>query len=431
MQPPVPMRLTFLCAVDDFHFLFQGSEMEVAEAWVALRDVVPTLATQDVEKHAFALLERGFVGFDEAPESVSVDQPLRLLPNSVVARWIAARLGLDFGVPSADDLAKKCQQVHAAVGVGDALAGSIYEAIPTYGPITLVVVDPPFGLEKGNWDEARHAWDRNEFKSFLIFVSRARAMSKEGYCVAVYTTEGRAPVVEAAFAEVGGDNFKGSLVYIFVSDRATGLFKGQLGLGARQVVVAGKFGKATPMAESNNLMGRFVYFTCPPRVVSKYGRPEIDAVTKSKKGLSVNLTQKSVEDARILIRTLAPKGGVVLSLCNGSATTQVAAALEGRSSVGVDSDPDQVAEGIARLDTLFEREEMLREVLLADRDYGCEQAKALAQALEAAFPVRSLLILPVLFTPTVIKLVGALCALLSLTVISPLCSWSRRKHSAA
>ena len=86
MQPPNPMRLTFLCATDDFHFLFQGSEMEVAEAWIALRDVVPTLATQDVEKHAFALLERGFVGFDEAPESVSVDQPLRLLPNSVVAR---------------------------------------------------------------------------------------------------------------------------------------------------------------------------------------------------------------------------------------------------------------------------------------------------------------------------------------------------------
>ena len=210
---------TFLCTTDDFHYLFKGSEMEVAEAWKTLRDVVPTLATQDVEKHTFALLERGFVGFDEASEPTSREQPLRLLPNSVVARWIAARLGLDFGVGSAADLAKKCQQVHAAVGVGDALAGSIYEAIPTYGPITLVVVDPPFGLEKGSWDEARHAWDKSEFKTFLTFVSRAGAVSKEGYCVAVYTMEGRAPAVEAAFAEVGGENFKGSLVYIFVKDR--------------------------------------------------------------------------------------------------------------------------------------------------------------------------------------------------------------------
>lgn len=122
--------------------------------------------------------------------------------------------------------------MHAAVGVGDTLADFIYEAIPTYGPITLVVVNPPYGLEKGNWDEAQHAWDKNEFKSFLTFVSRAGAMLKEGYCVAVYTVEGRVPTVEATFVEVGGKNFKGSLVYIFVSDKATGLLKGQLGLGA-------------------------------------------------------------------------------------------------------------------------------------------------------------------------------------------------------
>lgn len=31
--------------------------MEVADAWKALRDVVPMLTTQDIEKHMFTLLE--------------------------------------------------------------------------------------------------------------------------------------------------------------------------------------------------------------------------------------------------------------------------------------------------------------------------------------------------------------------------------------
>ena len=362
--------------------------MEAIKAGRALKEAVPSLQPADMEKCGSFLCKRGFVAADDSVHN----DCLKLLPNDVMARWIAARLGVEFGLADGKKLALKCETVHAATAVADALSGGVYEAIPTYGPITLVVVDPPFGLDKGSWDKPALGWGRDQFAQFLGFVCGAPAISKDGFCVAVYTTEARLPELEAAFQEAGrsaykgnlpaGTLYKGCLKYIFVADGTPGLFAGQMGRGARQFVCAGQFGDAAPLAERNSLMGKFVYFTSNPRTNSRCGRPEINTWVRSKRRGHLNRTQKAVDEVRILIRTLAPKKGVILSLCNGTATTQIAAAMEGCSSVGVDSDAEQDAEAVSRLRVFFEREDLLRQVLESDRDPECPATKALREVAE-------------------------------------------------
>ncbi|CAD7703953.1 unnamed protein product, partial [Ostreobium quekettii] len=363
-----------------------------------VKESVPGISRVDLDKPIENLRSRGYVGFEESVDPFCGNPPIKLMPDGVIARWIAARLGLDFGFGTGVDLALKCPLVHAAVGLGNVLNVAVYEAIPTYGPITLVVVNPPFGLDKGDWDTPfgldkgdwdtpADAWGKQQFSTFLACLLGAN-VSESGFCVAVYTTEDKVPEVETTFQEVGQSKYKGALVYIFVSDRTPALYPGQMGLGGCQFVVVGKFGKAQPKAEKNYMMGKFVYFTTPPRMASKYLRPEIDGVLKSKKNTPLNKMQKGLEEARVPIRTLAPQDGIVLSLCNGTATTQVAAALEGPSSVGIDLDGDQVAASVGRLRIFFEREDLLQMVLRKERDPECKEAKALMQVAEGTAPLR-------------------------------------------
>ena len=178
------------------------------------------------------LCGRGFVGAEEAVQG----DHLKLYPNDAMARWLVGRLGLDLGVADAGALASKCETVHAATAAADALKGGVYEAIPTYGPITLVIVDPPFGLNKGHWDKPELAWGHTHFVKFLEFVCKAPSISKEGFCVAVYTMEDLVVDVLAAFEKVGmsaykgqvpgGSLYKGSLTYIFANDGTMGFFPG-------------------------------------------------------------------------------------------------------------------------------------------------------------------------------------------------------------
>ena len=92
------------------------------------------------------------------------------------------------------------------------------------------------------------------------------------------------------------------------------------------------------------------------------------------------MTQKSVDECRLLVRELTPNKGAVLSLCNGTGSVQVAAALEGRSSLGVDSSERQVRWAKKRLETLLIREDYLLQALAAGR--GKENPAV--QTLEAA-----------------------------------------------
>ena len=232
---------------------FQGPEdVGALKAERALRDALPSLQRSDLEKWSKSLLVRGFVAADESVRN----DCLKLLPNDVMARWIAGRLGVEFGSADGKELASKCQAINAAVAAADALTGGVYSAIPTYGRITLVVVDPPFGLDKGQWDKPKLAWTKDQFVQFLGFVCGAPATSKDGFCVAVYTTEERLPELEAVFAEAGRSAFKGTLVngtlykgclkYIFVNDGTPGLFAGQWAGGLASMCVLASSGMQNP-----------------------------------------------------------------------------------------------------------------------------------------------------------------------------------------
>ena len=115
-------------------------------------------------------------------------------------------------------------------------------------------------------------------------------------------------------------------------------------------------------AEESPLRGRFMYHFRPPRIDSKYGRPEVDALLYSGK-IAVNQTQKSVEETCLLVCTLAPGGGSVLSMCNGTGTALVAAALEGRHAVGVDLSERQCKFAMRRLRVFCAREDKLQRAL--------------------------------------------------------------------
>lgn len=63
----------------------------------------------------------------------------------------------------------------------------------------------------------------------------------------------------------------------------------------------------------------------------------------------IHPTQKPVEMGRYLIRQYSTPGAVVLDNCCGSASFPLAAALEDRAFIGIDSNPDYVAAARKRL----------------------------------------------------------------------------------
>lgn len=72
--------------------------------------------------------------------------------------------------------------------------------------------------------------------------------------------------------------------------------------------------------------------------VSRYGRPELDCRFEDALGAH-NPCQKSIELERWLVRHFSKQGDTVLSLCCGSGSTILAALLEGRNAVGIDTNP--------------------------------------------------------------------------------------------
>ena len=116
------------------------------------------------------------------------------------------------------------------------------------------------------------------------------------------------------------------------------------------------------------LGGRMTYVFPKAEKRSKYGRHEIDALLTGDRGKAVNSTQKSVEETRLLVRVFTPDRRPVVSVCNGTATAQVVALLEGRESLGVESDRVQNLVARRRLQTLYHRESLLKEALREKRD---------------------------------------------------------------
>ncbi len=119
------------------------------------------------------------------------------------------------------------------------------------------------------------------------------------------------------------------------------------------------------------LGGRFQFSFAKPQKISTYGRHDLDAVLVGAQRSIVNRTQKSIDEARLLVRLLSPRGGLVVSVCNGTGTTMVAALLEGRHCVGVDDDEHQNTVCRERLATFFVYERLLDLALKEHRNPAC------------------------------------------------------------
>ena len=73
------------------------------------------------------------------------------------------------------------------------------------------------------------------------------------------------------------------------------------------------------------------------------------SVLRFKQDRGIHPTQKPVELCRWLVRTFCPDGGTVLDPTMGSGTSGVAAGLEGRGFIGIESDESYCGDAVERI----------------------------------------------------------------------------------
>ena len=293
-------------------------------------------------------------------------------PQSI-AQFLARRSGIDFCEDDcvAYESAESVPTITTRLSIicGDAKLVSTYahvESLLNGDSVELVLLDPPFGLDKHGqnetWDSADQKWTPSgDILSYL-----EKVPLRPTFCLGVYCqVEDIGKWVEAL--EPGTSKTgpaRGHVVMSLNRDMVAEYKPGIQSKGVVVYVVAMKYGNGTEAvsAEMSPLRGRFMYFFAPPQSTSKYGRPEVDAHLRSRQGL-VNPTQKSLDETRHLVCTLAPKGGSVLSMCNGMGTALVAAAMEGCHSVGVDLSERQCSQARKRLRVFCAREDKLQRAL--------------------------------------------------------------------
>ena len=108
-------------------------------------------------------------------------------------------------------------------------------------------------------------------------------------------------------------------------------------------------------------------------------RPELDTVLCGDLGEEVNRTQKSIDECRLIIRLCTPNQGWVLSVCNGTGTCMIVAAMEGRSSAGVEKSVIQNVMCRKRIETFLHKESLLLAALEQERDPGSAAVQQLMQ----------------------------------------------------
>ena len=331
---PVPCSPSFYTSLDFEH-----------------REVDPNVAPSDLKKVPSTCLEW-------QPESI--------------AQFLARRSGVDFCDDScyAYERAETVPTSTSRVSIiwGDAKLASTYAGVGSLlkgDSVELVLLDPPFGLNKHGaeaWDTADGKWTPS--RDVLNYLQGVPLRST--FCLGIYCQVediGRwVEALEPGTRQTGPA--KGHVVISLGRDMTPRLVPGSQSPGVVVYVLVMKYGNGNDAlsAEESPLMGRFQYCFQPPRKRSKYGRPEVDALLYAGTQV-VNPTQKSLEETRLLVRTLAPRGGSVLSMCNGTGTALVAAAMEGRHAVGVDLSERQCSHARKRLRVFCAREDKLNRAL--------------------------------------------------------------------
>ena len=264
---------------------------------------------------------------------------------------------------------------------------STYDAVKAVlgpRPVSLVIVDPPFGVHKAGkkqgWDDK--AWTP-EGQSFLT--AMAGLEFTRTYTVGIYSRRQDLQKWEDALEKgvTGLEECKGSFWMTLGRDEVAHLQKGTPSNGKQLHMLVMKFGHGARVSLDPNtpLGGRFAFNFPSPTRSSKYGRYEVDGLL-TEGGVAVNATQKPIEEARLMVRALRPDGcgGAVLSLCNGTGTTMIAAALEGMDAVGVDDNKQQCTWARRRLRCFFQREGFLYGALQEGRSATSPEFKALQKA---------------------------------------------------
>lgn len=310
--------------------------------------------------------------------------------NVAIAHFIARRSGVDFVAndTSAASLAKSCVSVRVSVLHGPALRVSTYKEannlVDNVG-FELVLIDPPFGQNKHgrreSWDTPQNKWQPSADVLGCLSSVKLRPV----FCLAIYVLYQDVGAWIEALAEgtASTGTPRGQVLISLGRDGPTQYLSGTSSPGSRAYLLVLKFGDGGEAikAEMSRLGGRFLYSFPPPLVDSKYGRTDVDAQLRED-GAAVNPTQKSVEETRLLVRTLAPQGGAVLSLCNGTGTALVAAAMEGRMAVGVDDSRRQCEFTAKRLKAFARREQLARRVVEGGFDAKSSAFRQLQRAAE-------------------------------------------------
>ena len=340
-------------------------------------------------------------GIDEEwtlPEE-EVPNPTSAWSPKTCADYLAPRLGLEMDRRGESPI-REAPTVALAVVEGDAYSATPYAAVKSIQgplpPFETVIIDPPFGLDKHqkpmeSWDAPRKKWGPAHLRFVVEQVKEKELMYPGRFSVAMYCLVQDVGTLVTAMEDF--DDFKGFVLYGFEKEHYAFLRKGIATPGLQQYLVVFKFGngQVVPQADGDGMGGR-TQFTFPSvGKRSKFGRAEIDAqLWDAVVNAPVNTTQKAVEESRLLVRHLTPECGRVLSICNGTGSVLVAAALEGRSAVGVDSSHYQNSWAVRRLQTLLHREILLYTALVGETKESKEKAVADLRAAVAVESVQDL-----------------------------------------
>jgi hypothetical protein len=310
-----------------------------------------------------------------------------------LARYIAPRLGVDFGYSSGKKTAELGVGVEMIMLMADAKEKDTYSHLQAKNVVPeLIYIDPPFGINKHSegddkWDEPKMKWGYRDVQEVLEGLHANKLLpDSSGFSLAVYMcTEDVGEFVHQmeAWGKERPQKVCGHLTIALGKDGEAYLQPGTRSNGHFQSLVVLKMnnGHKTVVADDagGHLGGRFTFSFPRPEKRSRYMRPELDAVLCGDLGEEVNRTQKSIDECRLIIRLCTPNQGWVLSICNGTGTAMIAAALEGRSCVGVEKSVSQNVMCMKRIDTFLHKEGLLLAALEEDRNPGSAAVRQLVQ----------------------------------------------------
>lgn len=206
----------------------------------------------------------------------------------------------------------------------------------------LALLDPPFNLEKGEWDSGFRDDDLKKA------IENAKTYLAPECTIAVYGSIEQMGTIFSILKTLDGSH-----PHTFVVHRERlGYFQGPQIATTHNYVMFSHFG-----TNKGNREARWFYEKkgedsfrmavdsinfAPPNSFSRRGRPELDQWVMKNSTEKLNSTQKSVDELAYIIRHISPPGAPVLSFFEGTGTVSIACLMEGRDVTAVERDEVKV-----------------------------------------------------------------------------------------